>query len=493
MAGLATLVCYHLVKARHQNLPPGPLSFPICGNFFQIPAKEEWLTFTSWANMFGDCVHLNMFGQSLVVLNSFEAANELLNFRSSLYSDRPQLIMAGDLIGFDRMLGLIPYGSVFRKLRRLVHKELGNSAAQAYQPYQEHASRNLIHDLILREGLDIDLLRHYSGSVILKVAYGYQTERHADPFLSLCKQVMEGFSLASQPGAWVVDMLPWLRSLPEWFPGVKFHRAARRWRTMLDTVVGAPFEWAEAHQDLPSLSKPNFLTSAFAKAEGRMVGEQRELHLFAAGSLFGGGADTTAATLSWFFLAMALHPVIQKRAQEEIDLVVGRDRLPELLDRPRLPYLESVLLELFRWNPVGPLGLPHRLILEDHYRGFRIPQGSIVVGNAWAMLHDPLIYSDPHKFNPDRFINNAEAAGRVNNVAFGFGRRACPGVHLAKSTVFMAMLTALATCEIGPAVDLHGEPMVGGLSNPTGSINHPRPFHCRISPRLQASLLDPYA
>jgi cytochrome P450 len=62
-------------------------------------------------------------------------------------------------IGFDRMLGLIPYGSVFRKLRRLVHKELGNSAAQAYQPYQEHASRNLIHDLILRQGLDIDLLR----------------------------------------------------------------------------------------------------------------------------------------------------------------------------------------------------------------------------------------------------------------------------------------------------------------------------------------------
>jgi cytochrome P450 len=53
---------------------------------------------------------------------------------------------------------------------------------------------------------------------------------------------------------------------------------------------------------------------------------------------------------------MALHPDIQKCAQEEIDLVVGRDRLPELLDRPRLPYLESVLLELFRWNPVGPLG-----------------------------------------------------------------------------------------------------------------------------------------
>ncbi|KAJ6624204.1 cytochrome P450 [Mycena sp. CBHHK59/15] len=456
---------------------------------FPNPPKRGMACILEMGEIYGDCVHLNVFGKSIVLLNSFEAANELLNFRSALYSDRPRLVMAGDMIGFDRLLGLIPYSSVFRKLRRLVHKELGKPALRTYNSVQERDSRILMENLILRKGLDVDLIRHYSGSVILKVAYGYQTEPLNDPLVSLSKQVMKAFSLASQPGVWAVDLVPWLRFIPKWFPGAKFKRTAAQWKIMLNTVIETPFQWAETHQESHSLSKPNFLSSAFADVDGPLTGEKRDLLLCASGSLFGGGVDTTSATISWFFLAMALHPDIQLHGQQEIDRVVGRQRLPELCDRPSLPYLECILLEVLRWNPAGPLSLPHQVTQNDYYRGFCIPKGTIVIPNVWSMVHDPHLYPDPYQFRPERFLNNKAAADRIQ-VVFGFGRRACPGVNLAKPTVFAAIATALATCEIGPPVGLDGHPLLADFSDLSGSINHPKPFRCSIKPRFEHHLSD---
>jgi cytochrome P450 len=120
----------------------------------------------------------------------------------------------------------------------------------------------------------------------------------------------------------------------------------------------------------------------------------------AAGSIFNAGNHTTVASLGTFALAMLLHPDTQKMAQLEIDSVVGRDRLPTFEDKPTLPYITAVVSEVLRWSPVAPLGplyrrfsdssqskgvtgIPHFIAVEDEYRGYRIPAGSIVIGNTW--------------------------------------------------------------------------------------------------------------
>ena len=144
---------------------------------------------------------------------------------------------------------------------------------------------------------------------------------------------------------------------------------------------------------------------------------------------------------------MALHPEIQKKAQKELDAVTEGTRMPTFEDREKLPYIDCILQECLRWNPVTPLSLTHTAVEDDVYMGMRIPKGTHIVPNVWyesyrthflktlngisrAMLHDETIYPDPFAFNPDRFLQKGASAANDSNVlnpypteAFGFGRR----------------------------------------------------------------------
>ena len=91
------------------------------------------------------------------------------------------------------------------------------------------------------------------------------------------------------------------------------------------------------------------------------------------------------ATMQRFFLAMNLHPDVQKKAQAELDAVVGPNRLPELSDRDQLPYVTAIVKETLRWYPAVPLGVAHCTVADDVYRGFFIPAGATVVVNSWCV------------------------------------------------------------------------------------------------------------
>lgn len=84
--------------------------------------------------------------------------------------------------------------------------------------------------------------------------------------------------------------------------------------------------------------------------------EEVELIKYASNTLYAGGVDTITATIAVFFLAMTLYPEVQKKAQQEIDEVIGKHRLPRMVDRERLPYLTAVYKEVLRWQSIGPLG-----------------------------------------------------------------------------------------------------------------------------------------
>lgn len=147
-----------------------------------------------------------------------------------------------------------------------------------------------------------------------------------------------------------------------------------------------------------------------------------------------------------FFLAIALYPEVQKKAQKELDAVVGTERLPDFSDRPSLPYVNAIIKELLRWHPVTPLGVPHQIVADDEYNGHLLPGGATVFVNIWCVrgssaktsrcmvstfhrgiLHDPEVYAQPDDFIPERFLDSAgnlDVGGRdPSDVAFGFGRR----------------------------------------------------------------------
>ena len=127
-----------------------------------------------------------------------------------------------------------------------------------------------------------------------------------------------------------------------------------------------------------------------------------------------------------FFLAMTLSPEVMKKAREELDRVIGKERLPEFSDGDNLPYIDAVVKELLRWNPPLPLSVPNRVTQDDVYRGYSIPAGATVIENVWAVCRDPSIYPDPEAFNPDRFLKDGEIDPLVfdpEDRVFGSGRR----------------------------------------------------------------------
>ena len=127
-----------------------------------------------------------------------------------------------------------------------------------------------------------------------------------------------------------------------------------------------------------------------------------------------------------FIFAMITNPGAMKKAQEELDRVVGKDRLPDFSDRGNLPYIDAVIKEVLRWNPPVPIGVPSRVIQDDVYRGYIIPAGATVISNIWAICRDPNVYPDPETFNPDRFLKDGEINPLVFNPedrVFGAGRK----------------------------------------------------------------------
>ncbi|KAJ3491204.1 hypothetical protein NLI96_g879 [Meripilus lineatus] len=303
-----------------------------------------------------------------------------------IYSDRPTTVMAGELVGWDRGLGYTPLNARFRDFRKFFHQTIGSGAAQHARVLkaQEQGARHLLGRLLDDPSNFIGHFRHSAAVVILRLLFGYDTnDAQEKRLVQIVEDAMQGFARASEPGAWAVDYLPWLKYIPTWFPGASFKVAARRMWADRERMYNEPFDFVKKQMD-QGKAIPSF-TSDFIQARHPLKPEEEEFVKAAAASLYSGGADTTPSSLSSFVLAITLNPSIQRRAQLELDTVLGKgfQRLPAFSDRANLPYVNAIVLEVLRWNPAVPLGLAHKLAQDDIYEGYHLRKGTVVWANIW--------------------------------------------------------------------------------------------------------------
>lgn len=144
------------------------------------------------------------------------------------------------------------------------------------------------------------------------------------------------------------------------------------------------------------------------------------------------GMDTTAISTEWAMAEVIKNPRVQAKAQEELDRVIGPDRILTEADFPNLPYLQCVAKEALRLHPPTPLMLPHKASAAVKLGGYDIPKGSNVLVNVWAIAHDPAVWKDPLGFRPERFAEeDVDMKGHdFRLLPFGAGRRVCPGAQL---------------------------------------------------------------
>jgi len=281
-----------------------------------------------------------------------------------------------------------------------------------------------------------------------------------------------------------------LKYLPDWFPGAEFKRQAKVFRANTEEAVTRPFNMVKrklARGDSEPSFASNLLSENAHQGDEQKRVEERTIADVAT-TMFVGGTETTASALMTFILAMILFPEVQAKARVEMDAVF-RGALPSLDKRGSTPYLNAVLLETLRWHPVAPVGVPHRLAKDDVYNGYRIPAGTIVMVNAWGILHDERRFPDPLRFNPDRWLSSNGNDGISDldplRVAFGYGRRICPGIAFAQSSLWIGMATILSALELRMKVDpITGEVLVPKMEFVGDrSSSKPQPFECDIRPR----------
>lgn len=454
---------------RQLSSPPGPHPLPIIGNIHQAPKTYPERQYHEWTKKYGPIFKLQMGLQPVIVLGNYETAHQLLDKRGDIYSSRPSMPMVADCVGRGLHPHLMSYNARYRSHQRLMKSYLNSRVSQAYTTIQDLESKQVILELLSAS----DFCRIYSrsaASLIISLAYGKRLVTGKEPELAQIEKVLENFITAARLGTWAVDALPVLNYLPKWLAPWK--RTADQMYQYESTVHSENFAAAQ--------KSPFWNCCKQVTKRSQLPGLENAYNV---GLIFMAGTDTVSITLESFTLAALLNPDVQQKAQAELDLVVGGYRLPVFSDKANLPYINALILEVLRWRPVLVTGIPHAVSQDDEYLGYRIPKGSVVMANSWALGHDESVFPDPETFKPERWIENPDLPIHM----FGFGRRSCPGKHVAINSLFIHIARLLWAFNIEYAYDeVDGQKRrceVDSLDMVQGFSNRPVPFKAIFRPR----------
>ncbi|KAF9805828.1 hypothetical protein IEO21_08930 [Rhodonia placenta] len=466
-------------------LPPGPRALPIIGNahqLFSAPAQEA---FAHLAQKWGDIVYLRIFKTSMIVVSSAHIARELTEMNSGNTSDRPRFVLFRELMDMTNDVVLMPYGDKWRRHRRWLLDVIQNTKDIIdVSTMQQIQTARLLKGFVGSPDTFLTHIKLWSAAMMMKLAYGFDVTTLKDEYIELIEEALKATTGSAGPASTLVDLFPPLRHIPEWVPGAGFKRRALAMKEIRRRMQASPYR--RVKQAMRSGSVPPSVTSRLLQSASEELDEATEWDIQGIATVL---YTESESTLTAFIQAMVMFPEVYAKAQQEIDEVIGRDRLPEFADRESLPYLECVLKELYRWSCPAPLGVPHRLIGDCQYNQFRLPGGSTLMFDLWAMTRDTATYPRPEDFLPERFQSgpeNEEPPEDPRGIVFGFGRRICPGRHLVDNSLWLAIVTITATLSISRAVDADGKEIMPVLAFPSSAVRHYEDFQCVIRPRSQA-------
>ncbi|KAF9074345.1 cytochrome P450 [Rhodocollybia butyracea] len=366
-------------------------------------------------------VYLNFAGQNVVLLNTKEVANELLDRRSANYSDRPNNIVANYLGGL-LVLPLTRYGKRWHTMRRASHSVLNTAPLTSIQ--------------------------RTAASNMVSMCYGKPPLSSDEPILQKLNDMAHRLTTSVYPGTHLVEIFPILDYFPSFM--TKWKRDAKEDYKKFTTFFEQCFEEALEHKERASLS--------VKLAEEQIKTGLTDLEkVWVSGTLYLAGYETTTIVLAWLLYVVTIYPDVQRKAQEEIDQVVGRARAPTFGDMEHLPYVQAIVKEVFRWQSPVPFGLPHASMEDDWYEDkYFIPKGTICIANIWSINRSTNIYgADAVEFRPERFLNEDGTlrSDEDEHSAYGFGRRICVGRHVADNSLFINIATVLWALNIVPSTD----------------------------------------
>ncbi|KAJ3824427.1 cytochrome P450 [Lentinula raphanica] len=457
-------------KFRTSRPPPGPSGWPLIGYISILWERKPWLRFTEWNDVYGPVVQLKVFGKTIVVLNTHKAAFDLLCQRKNVYNGRPPSILISDMLTGGLAFPLVNYGDLWKRHRRAATFVLNPRAVEQYHGYQEHYAEQLARSLLKDPAAWSEAIKGSLYGLFCSIGYGEATKDRAAHSI---RDFIGRIVFAAIPGSSITDFFPFIARLPSSVSPLK-RRHLAQFRADNKEFVGL---LSKLQNDITA---GDTMVSGLSGMEDMTVDERA----WVIAVLCAIGGEVSSSVLPTFLLAMALYPDVQRRAQLEIDTVVGKDRFPTFQDRNKLPYVQAIVREVLRWRPIGPIGFPRASLQDDYYNGHLIKAGSIVVPNIWAMNRDPVLYPDCDEFRPERFLDfkhDVPGALGQGHVSYGFGDRICSGMHIANDALFINIAAMLHTCDIGQPTN--GTTLTKDVFEDFGVVTRPGVFPCKISAR----------
>ncbi|KAJ0176310.1 hypothetical protein K1T71_008484 [Dendrolimus kikuchii] len=500
--GLAVIIvaclCLYFSAKKPKNFPPGPSWIPVLGCAIKVNNVRKRTGYlykaiyemTKEYSPDGHLLGLKIGKDKIIIVNSLKATKEML--LNEFIDGRPRGIFYQTRTSEERRGVTLTDGEFWKEQRRFLVRHLkdfgfGRSGMNETAISEgKHMVKDVL-KMINDSGQNSVILEMhnffsvYTLNTLWSMMAGKRYDAN-DPNMKVLKDLLfDLFATIDMVGA-IFSYFPILSVITPTLSGYKdFVEIHRRIIKFLQEEIARHKETFEPENE----------NKDFMDAYLRVLTEKGEVGTYSEGQLvalcmdmFMAGTETTAKSMSFCFSYLVRQQEVQKKAQEEIDRVIGRDRPPNFIDRANMPYNEAIVHESIRHFLGRGFSVPHRALSDTTLVGYKIPEDTMVINNFSNIMMDEKYFPDPHAFNPERFLVDGRLVLPDHYFPFGLGKRRCLGDGLAKCNIFVFTTTMLQQFSFLPAP---GEPLPS-LEHVDGATPSAAPFKTLVLPRFKNSL-----
>ncbi|XP_027085157.2 cytochrome P450 76T24-like [Coffea arabica] len=436
--------CFHFLLISNSNdqkskkLPPGPYPLPVIGNLLQISGLLH-RSVTKLSQTYGPLMSLKIGSARMIVVSSPEIAKEMFQKNDLELSGRSIRDAARALDRHKLSIAWLPPQSHWRNLRKLCKEHIFSSerlnASQGLRQEKVQQLCNYVHQHCLKGqainiceaafSTSLDLMWNTFFSVDFAKSHSISNSTSSEEMKELVWNTIKISTCAN-----LVDFFPILKAIDP--QGVR-RRAKVYFGKLLDIIDGVIRQRSqERDTSITYLRKNDFLEALLDLNQQNEYVDMKHLIV----DLLAGATETSAVTVEWTMAELLRNPDKKSKARDEIMKVVGQNDLVQESDISNLPYLQSVIKETLRLRSTAPF-IIRQAQSDIKINGYVVPKNADVLVNSWGMGRDPSLWSDPTSFVPERFMNSEiDVKGQhFELLAFGTGRRICPGLPLADRIV----------------------------------------------------------
>uniref|UniRef100_H3DJA0 Cytochrome P450 1A1 n=1 Tax=Tetraodon nigroviridis TaxID=99883 RepID=H3DJA0_TETNG len=429
---------------------PGPFAWPVVGNAMQL-GQMPHITFSKLAKKYGNVYQIRLGCSDIVVLNGDRVIRQALIQHSTEFAGRPNFVSFQTVSGGKGMT----FSSYSKRWK--MHRKIAQSTIRAFSSANSQTKENFEQQIAAEATELVEVFlklsargQHFNpeheltvaaANVICALCFGKRYGHDDAEFRELLHRV-NMFGQTVGAGS-LVDVMPWLQSFPN-----PVRSMFKSFKTPQQFVQLKLKEHRETFDPKVTRDMSDAIISVLDRSASE-YGLTKDNAEGTVSDLIGAGLDTVSTALHWMLLLLVKHPQLQHKLQQLIDQVVGRNRLPSVGDRSSLAYLDAFIYETMRFTSFVPVTIPHSTTSDVTIEGLRIPKDTVVFINQWSVNHDSLMWTDPHVFDPSRFLDEQGSLNRdlaSNVMIFSAGKRRCIGTQIAKAEIFLFLAILLHQC-----------------------------------------------